>query len=318
MVAIDDTEGLDPAGAGWYHAHARSVRSELVVPVPDEGFPAVLGVTRTVASPWSEDERRLLATVAQMIGAARTKERARRGLVELVASKDRFIASVSHELRTPMAVVMGLSSELTDRRSQFGETEVAEFIDLIARQSREVAHIIEDLLVAARASAASITVLPEVIRLDREVEAALNSLPSEHTWRLAAVELAPVTTLADPLRIRQIIRNLVSNGHRHGRGGVRVTVHAVEGRAALDVSDDGPPIAPDRQAEMFEAYTASGQSGTPASIGLGLTVSRQLARLMGGDVTYLATPVSTFRLTLPVAEMAADTTIAAPIDALST
>lgn len=73
-------------------------------------------------------------------------------------AENRFIASVSHELRTPMAVVMGLSSELNTRRHAFTDEEVGEFIELIIRQSSEVGNIIEDLLVSARASAASITV----------------------------------------------------------------------------------------------------------------------------------------------------------------
>ena len=134
----------------------------------------------------------------------------------MVKAKDSFIASVSHELRTPMAVVMGLSSELDARWSDFSQEEVTEFIDLIARESRAVSHIIEDLLIAARASAESITMLPELIRLDEVVAEAIAGMPLDTTHRLTSSSLAEVATLADPLRVRQIVRNLVANSHRHG------------------------------------------------------------------------------------------------------
>ena len=70
--------------------------------------------------------------------------------------------------------------------------------------------------------------------------------------------------------------------------------------AVLEVADDGPGIPLDRRDRIFEAYEVGETSGRTASIGLGLTVSRQLARLMGGDVVYDPEPMPTFRLSLPV------------------
>jgi signal transduction histidine kinase len=303
-VVVNDVEFLDDDLRRWYAVNAPQVGAEIALPVISDGkVIGVLGVTHREAHEWNPSEVRAMSSVAHMMGAAHTRIRAEQSLKEIVKAKDRFIASVSHELRTPMAVVMGLSSELNVRRAEFTEAEVSEFIDLIARQSREVAHIIEDLLVAARASASAITVIPEPMRLDDVVRDALATLATEHTRRIAALDLREVGTFADPLRVRQIIRNLVSNGHRHGGSRVFINVQATDGEAILDVIDDGPGIPAERRDAIFEAYAADSDfSGRTASIGLGLTVSRQLARLMGGDVVYLHEPLPTFRLLLPVGE----------------
>jgi signal transduction histidine kinase len=290
IAAIDDVELLPPAASRWYAQNAPHIRSELVAPiVTDSEVTGLVAVGRPDAHAWTDQERSTLKLVAN------------RGLEDLVRSKDRFIASVSHELRTPISVVMGLSSELNTRRSDFSETEVSEFIDLIARQSREVGHIIEDLLVSARVSASSITVLPEPIRLDEVIREALTELSTDHTRRIVRTSISPVSTFADPLRIRQIVRNLLSNGHRHGGGQVFITVRELDGGAVVDVSDDGAGLQPHLVESSFERYSAGGAlEGRPASIGLGLTVSRQLARLMGGDVIYVSDPMPTFRLWLPL------------------
>ena len=170
---------------------------------------------------------RTLSTIAQMIGVAGTRAEARRGLEEIVKAKDSFIASVSHEFRAPMAVVMGLSSELNARWSDFGQEEVMEFIDLIARESRGVSHIVEDL---------------------------------------------------------------VANGHKRDGSRIFVAVKEHEGMAVFEVSDDGPGIPAERRDRIFETHEVGETSGRTASIRLGLTVSRQLARLMGGTSSTTRTP----------------------------
>ncbi len=300
-MIMSDIEDLGPEAQAWYAANMPKARAAMLFPiVSNDSVVGVIGMASSRSRVWEAAEMRTLSTIAQMIGVARTRGDARRGLEEVVKAKDSFIASVSHELRTPMAVVMGLSSELDARWSDFSQEEVTEFIDLIARESRAVSHIIEDLLIAARASAESITVLPELIRLDEVVAEAIAGMPLDTTHRLTSSSLAEVATLADPLRVRQIVRNLVANSHRHGGSRIYVTVAERDGVAVLEVADDGPGIPLERRDRIFEAYEVGETSGRTASIGLGLTVSRQLARLMGGDVVYDPDPMPTFRLSLPV------------------
>ncbi|HEX9977111.1 MAG TPA: ATP-binding protein, partial [Acidimicrobiia bacterium] len=109
--------------------------------------------------------------------------------------------------------------------------------------------------------------------------------------------------IADPARVRQVLRNLVVNAHRYGGDSIRVEVGRAVEAAYARVVDDGPGVSPDLSERIFEPYVRTWDSPSqPASVGLGLTISRRLARLMGGDVTYCHSGgETTFELTVPVA-----------------
>lgn len=296
---------LPPVEETYFRDHDIGIAAELVYPVMVDGsWVGIVGISAEGPRAWNAADHQVLDMVARMLAAWWRRDTAREALEDLVRAKDRFIASVSHELRTPMSVVVGLSAELAHRWDDFTAEEVEEFIDLIARQSREVSHIIEDLLVSARAQETELTVRPEVFRLDEQVQRVIQDLPAEHTWRISGLDLIPTATFADPLRVRQIVRNLVVNSHRYGGENVYITVHAIDEEAVLRVSDDGPGVPPERRNEIFEAYrSVTTMPGRTAAIGLGLTVSRQLARLMGGDVIYRRDELSAFELHLPLASV---------------
>jgi signal transduction histidine kinase len=107
--------------------------------------------------------------------------------------------------------------------------------------------------------------------------------------------------LADPRRLRQILRNLLSNAYRYGGDSVRVVARCDHVGVAIEIADNGDGIPPDLRERVFEPYeTAHTAVGVTGSVGLGLTVSRELARLMAGDLTYeRADDRTIFRLTLP-------------------
>jgi signal transduction histidine kinase len=109
------------------------------------------------------------------------------------------------------------------------------------------------------------------------------------------------TAYADPIRVRQIIRNLLVNAWRYGGLEIRVALEERDNWAQVHVTDDGPGIPPEDRERVFEPYErAHHRFGQPASVGLGLTVSRQLARLMGGTLTYeYENGWSKFSLSLP-------------------
>ncbi len=106
---------------------------------------------------------------------------------------------------------------------------------------------------------------------------------------------------ADPVRVRQILRNLVTNAGRYGVPPVTVTVHRERERVIVDVHDSGPRLSEEAQREIFQPYTRAHDErrGVTASVGLGLAVSHQLAGLMRGQLAYLYENGSIFRLTLP-------------------
>ena len=224
---------------------------------------------------------------------------ARQRLEEVVRSKDQFIAAVSHELRTPLASVLGFSELVQER---MGCTDpLQDMMTEVTDQSAEMAAIIDDLLVAARASFESVPLAPRQIDLAQESTAVIDTIGS----RLSAIpecHFDTVTAFADPIRVRQIIRNLVTNADRYGGQQVKVETSTDNETAILIVRDSGNPLPPERREQIFQPYESSGPvRGQPAAIGLGLAVSRTLAELMGGTIEYDHDGVwSTFELRLPV------------------
>jgi two-component system OmpR family sensor kinase len=182
---------------------------------------------------------------------------------------------------------------------QFTDDELREFIGLVAGQGNEVANIVEDLLVIARADIDRITVLPESVDLVAHVRSVFAGLEQEE--ELDIIGQTP-PTWCDPGRLRQIIRNLLTNAVRYGGERVRVELGVMGDKARLEVCDDGPGIGEQDQDRVFEAYhRAHDRRGQPASVGLGLTVSKRLAELMGGNLAYYRRDGwSVFALSLPL------------------
>ena len=222
-----------------------------------------------------------------------------RRLQDEVESKDRFLASVAHELRTPLTAVVGFAHELQDDSGIYDDDDRKEFQQLIAYHSSELAHLIEDLLVWARADIGEVQVRPAVIDLGAVVAGCIDAMPG--------VDL-PVEWLsshavayADASRVRQIVRNLVTNAVRYGGPDARITVGEAGDWAVIEVSDDGPDLPPEQREVIFAPYARAEMSASmPGSIGLGLTVSRTLARLQGGDLVFIRDRErNVFRITLP-------------------
>ncbi len=242
---------------------------------------------------------RFSAIARDMSENLRNQER----LERLVRSKDEFVASVSHELRTPLTAVVGLAQELRDGWERFSLDETAEFISLIADQSTEVANIVEDLLVAARADIGKVSIVARAVDITEEADTVMAALGSDRAGIITVHAAEPAHAWADASRVRQIIRNLVTNAIRYGGDTVDLSVAQRNGSILVTVSDDGPGIPKERRETIFQPYERAHSEGSqPASVGLGLTVSRQLARLMGGDLTYrYAEGRSCFELALPAA-----------------
>ncbi len=226
-------------------------------------------------------------------------KRAERELAALVASKDELVASVSHELRTPITTILGMAFELRDHAGSFSEEEASSLIHLIAEQSRELSNIVDDLLVAARADLDTLVVRPEIVAIAPEITQIVATTLRESVPTISIP--ADLFALVDPLRFRQIVRNLLTNADKYGGGTVIVEAStAMAGTALIRVIDDGPGIPPEDREAVFEPYTRSrSDRALPGSMGLGLPVSRRLARLMGGDLVYRYEAGSVFELTLP-------------------
>ncbi len=213
------------------------------------------------------------------------------------AEKDRFVAGVSHELRTPLTSVVGLARTLTEPDQNLSKEEHDELLSLIVQESEEVASIVEDLLVAARIDHDQISIASRPLRLDEETRGVTEVCDVD----LDSLRTEPVTVSGDPVRLHQIVRNLITNAARYGGGTIRVAVHRDGQYGVLAVCDNGTGVPSDEVDLIFTAFgKAHHDPERTESIGLGLTVSRSLAELMGGDLTYVRNDGWTcFELRLP-------------------
>jgi PAS domain S-box-containing protein len=235
-------------------------------------------------------------------------------LKSLVQAKDEFIASVSHELRTPLTAVVGFSDLLVNDQSLAGEERTA-MQRLVHGQAVSVSHIVADLLVAARVNNDRLSVTPRLINLESVAWHALADCDHAAGKKASTRIEGSAEAWADPERVRQILRNLVTNAYRYGGDQVTVTILNRGSQAHVSVADDGDGIDTAYIESIWEPYSrAHGHTTTTTdSMGLGLAVSRQLATLMDGALTYqYGDGLSIFELVLP----AASVTTVAPSDPL--
>jgi PAS domain S-box-containing protein len=279
--------------------HDATMSAEMQLKAYDgTSFPALVTVTRVHGR--NGDPIGFAGIAIDITERKRTEEK----LAALVASKDEFVTSVSHELRTPLTVILGMAEELRRDFKQFGSDDVHQMIELIADQSRDLANIVQDLLVIGRADAGgSLVINPSAVDLKTEMVHALEVyVPFDRTPTLEVEIASPVW--ADPGRLRQIVRNLVTNAVRYGGPHLKVRVSQDPEVTTVSLADDGKGVAPEDVDQIFLPYVRSKAGpALPGSMGLGLAVARKLCKLMGGDLTYRRDDGwSVFEVTLPTAQ----------------
>jgi len=227
-------------------------------------------------------------------------------LEELVRSKDELVASVSHELRTPLTAIVGVALELQAHREAFTPAETDELMGLLAEQSTELADIVDDLLIAARAESGTLELTIKELDITTELAALVKRFGTRTSVGRVTITGSDTTRtcMGDILRLRQIVRNLLSNADRYGGNRAWIEVSNAGRQVVIAVCDNGPGVGAASEQLIFEPYRrAEGEMHHPLSVGLGLAVSRNLARLMDGDLRYhRAGTVTRFEISLPSAE----------------
>ena len=291
------------------------ILSEASVPIFVAGeFRGTIGfVQYTDDRRWTEAEIQTLWRASHMIGAYWGRQDYAQELRASNESKERLLASVSHEIRTPLTAIVGLSEEINASRTSLGDEELDELNGIIAVQSRELAELVEDLLVASRADFGNLSIKPEMIDLREQAQRVLEGVRESHpTGKTLRTEGLGVMAWADPLRVRQILRNLLTNAIKYGGEEIVVKVEEHDGLAQVIVADDGPGVPVHESDLIFERYYRSAESPTqPGSVGIGLAVSRQLAEMMDGSLEYVGKGTQPrFELSLPNSAPTAVDTIA--------
>jgi len=281
-------------------------------------------VLRDSQSRLEAQQAELEQTNAQLETQTRLLERQRDALAEAQASltekaaelertsryKSEFLANMSHELRTPLNSSLILAKLLADNKGGNLTPEQVKFAQTIASAGNDLLGLINDILDLSRIEAGKVDVQPEQVVLSRfvdEVSRPFSVLAREkHIAFSVRVEPgSPESVETDPQRLGQVLRNLLSNALKFTeQGEVSLRVHpAGVGRVAFSVRDTGIGIPAHLHSVIFEAFRqADGSTHRKyGGSGLGLSISRDLARLLGGDVSLESTPGagSTFTLTLP-------------------
>jgi signal transduction histidine kinase len=202
---------------------------------------------------------------------------------ELNRAKDEFIAGLSHELRTPLTTIVGFSEILGTDPSL--DADAREQLGFIQASSADLSRMVADLLTAARLDASALNVQPQVLDLAEEVGAATAAY--QRAGEDLEIQVPSIEAYADPLHVRQVVHNLVSNALRHGGGRVMVSGTEKVGSAVLVVADNGPGVTPEMEERLFKRFFHEGrQALVSGSVGLGLAISQELAMQMGGSLRY--------------------------------
>jgi signal transduction histidine kinase len=225
-------------------------------------------------------------------------------------NKSRFLAMVSHELRNPLAPL--LNGIMLMRMSQ-DPAVVSRTRGMMERQVLQLRRLVDDLLDVSRIDQGKLQVRVEPARLDEIVHNALETIAPaiEEKAHALSVSLpsAPVTVLADPARLAQVVANLVHNAAKFTPPGGRIDVgaSAADGMAVITVADNGAGFDPADAERIFGMFVQVGDGqGSTQGLGLGLTLVRSLMTLQGGTVEARSEgrgKGATFTCRIPAVEM---------------
>ena len=273
---------------------------------------------RAIGSAETVGGRRVgLAGVFQDVTDRRAaRERLERAMAEAEGAnraKTEFLANMSHEIRTPMAAILGYADLLSD--AGYSDDERSGFVRTIKRNGDHLMALLDDILDISKIEAGRMTVESmscSPARIVADVESIMRVRARQKGLGFGAELVGPVpeSIRSDPTRLRQILLNLVGNAIKFTeRGGVRVLVELAtdasdpDPRLRFEVADTGIGIEPGDLAEIFKPFSQADTSVTRrfGGTGLGLTISRRLAAMLGGELEATSVPGEGSRFGVTVA-----------------
>jgi signal transduction histidine kinase len=263
----------------------------------------------------AETNRGVLALYAELDERAKELKRASE-------QKSSFLSNVSHELRTPLTSILNISRLMLDYGGEMSDEQRRQ-LGFIRSSAQTLAEIVNDLLDLAKIEAGRVDIRPapvDVAGLFGTLRGMFRPLLPNESVALVFDEPGDLALVTDEGRLAQILRNFISNALKFTeQGEVRVTAAPGEGETVVfSVADTGIGIPLEDQERIFEEFVQveGVHQKRVRGTGLGLPLSRQLARLLGGTITMTSIPGvgSTFMLTMPRDDMRAPTAVRGPLD----
>ncbi|MDX9740435.1 MAG: ATP-binding protein [Gammaproteobacteria bacterium] len=230
----------------------------------------------------------------------------RRRILTLENQKLMFLRHMSHELKTPLTTIREGSELLSEQLVGTLNTEQAEIAAMLRQNSLRLQKLIEDLLSFSILERDVLRVRHEPLALDQLISDVISGyrLPARAKSVIIETRVEPVAVAGDRDKLRSVVDNLVSNAVKYSPVNGRVTVSLIgrQGRAVIDVEDEGPGVDEDERGRIFNAFYQgrARASGPVKGTGLGLSITREFVHLHHGTIEVIATPHGAhFRVSLP-------------------